>query len=645
MEISHKLRRSLKFCLGNGILWLSLSFIVARQPALALSENSLPPMGWMSFYQSQGGNPTETLVRTTVTNMLAYGWRDAGYRLINIDAGWSAMNRLEDGSITWDTNRFPSGIPALVEWCHSLGFKVGLYTEPTVMTEWGMGSGGHFDQDAQTFADWGIDYIKFDPRQTTGSVEACEAFAQSINKTQRPIFLHSYLQTDFAEWVPITLNSFRKGLDIAGLSVGVIWSQWYSNFVGVAKYSGYVRPGFYIDFETIPATLAETFGEVDMLRGMLSVQAILAAPLIASTMNDPAIYPTDKMLQNPDMIAIDQDPAVIAGRMVVSNSNGGMVWVRPLGYAHSATRAICLFNSDTSTAQDLTVSWQELGLGTNELMEVYDCWFKTNSFERAKITRTVPPGSAALLRLVPPSNLPVSIYQIGLNYLSDYPWNQTTATNGAWTDGATFFMDSWWTSVTYPQPIHKDAAYDGQPLTIKIGETNRSYIKGLGMMTGAQLDYNLNGEATTFHMDFGLDEREIAPRTVALTIWLDGVPVVQREVSYGTLLPIDLNITAKTNITIKAVSAPDTAAYRISLADMQIQVRGLPPILDLAISSSGVVQIGVTGTRQQTVILEQSSDLRAWSAVATNTLTSARWVYSDSQAVTPTPRYYRTILR
>ena len=362
-----KPHRLLKYCLGLGALLLSLS-----EP-LVTAENALPPMGWMSWYQAQGGNPTETLVRTTVTNMLAYGWWNAGYRLINIDAGWSAMNRLEDGSITWNTSRFPNGIPSLVEWCHSLGFKVGLYTEPNAMTTWGIGSGGHFDQDAQTFADWGIDYIKFDPREPPGAKEACEAFAQSIKKTKRLIFLHSYLQTDFDQWVPLTLGSFRKGLDISGPTAEDVWQQWYSNFLGVASYSGYVRPGFYVDLETLQPVLAQAFGKVEWQRGILSVQAILAAPLIAASMNDPAICTADGMLQDPDLIAIDQDPAVIAGRLVVSNSNGGMVWVRPLGHAHSAIRAICLFNSNTNTAQDLTLTWEEIGLGTNEVMTAYDC--------------------------------------------------------------------------------------------------------------------------------------------------------------------------------------------------------------------------------------------------------------------------------
>ena len=478
----------------------------------------------------------------------------------------------------------------------------------------------------------------------TKKARSIQAFAQSIKKTKRSIFLHSYLQTDFDQWVPLTLGSFRKGLDISGPTAEDVWQQWYSNFLGVAKCSGYVRPGFYVDLETLQPVLAQAFGKVEWQRGILSVQAILAAPLIVASMNDPAICTTDGMLQDPDLIAIDQDPAVIAGRLVVSNSNGGMVWVRPLGHAHSAIRAICLFNSNTNTAQDLTLTWEEIGLGTNEVMTAYDCWFKTNSCETVKITRTVAPGSAALLKLIPYSHLQTSIYKIGVNYLSDYPWNQTTTTNGAWTDGSASFMGSWWTSAAYPQPMRKDAAYDGQPLTIKTGETNRSYLKGFGMMTGAQLEYNLNREATTFHMDFGLDEREIAPRTVALTLWLDGVPVVQREVSYGTLLPIDLDVNGKTNLTITAMSTPESAQYRLSLADMTLQVKGLPPVLDLSISSPGLALVGVTGTIQQKVVVERSSNLLTWVPLATNTLTSTRWVYSDPQAISDTPRYYRAVL-
>merc|ERR1719361_1583394 len=86
-----------------------------------------------------------------------------GYDYINIDDCWQARERDADGRLRWNSTRFPSGIPSLASRIHSLGLKLGIYTDVGLRTCQGFpGSFGHFDIDADTFAEWGIDFLKVD---------------------------------------------------------------------------------------------------------------------------------------------------------------------------------------------------------------------------------------------------------------------------------------------------------------------------------------------------------------------------------------------------------------------------------------------------------------------------------------------------
>jgi alpha-galactosidase len=156
---------------------LSRFAVIAAVLAIAVSalDNGmglLPPLGWSSWC-SEGGCETdychEAEVRQVATAMLSNGLHSRGYRWIILDDCWAAGNRTADGSITWDETRFPSGIPALVHWLHTKGFMFGIYTSAGNAT---CSSGGrpypipgsehHYQQDMDTFASWGADYVKVD---------------------------------------------------------------------------------------------------------------------------------------------------------------------------------------------------------------------------------------------------------------------------------------------------------------------------------------------------------------------------------------------------------------------------------------------------------------------------------------------------
>ena len=120
-----------------------------------------PPMGWMTWNLFQG-NINEQLIRETADAMVEGGFRDAGYEYIFIDDLWQG-GRDRENNIIPDPEKFPSGIKALADYIHSKGLKLGIYSDAAQLTCGGWtASLGFEEQDARTFASWGIDYLKYD---------------------------------------------------------------------------------------------------------------------------------------------------------------------------------------------------------------------------------------------------------------------------------------------------------------------------------------------------------------------------------------------------------------------------------------------------------------------------------------------------
>lgn len=121
-----------------------------------------PPMGWNSW-NTFGNNINEDVIRETADALVSTGLRDAGYEYVVIDDCWSLHDRDENGRIVEDPKLFPHGIRALSDYIHSLGLKFGMYSCAGLRTCAGFPSS--FERefiDAQTFADFGVDLLKYD---------------------------------------------------------------------------------------------------------------------------------------------------------------------------------------------------------------------------------------------------------------------------------------------------------------------------------------------------------------------------------------------------------------------------------------------------------------------------------------------------
>ena len=171
------------------------AFLLAQAEPMAPT----PPMGWMSW-NLLADKVNEQDLKQMADAMIGSGMAEAGYRYIFIDDGWQGgRDRL--GNLVADSVKFPSGIKALADYMHDRGLKLGIYSDAAPQTCAGYaGSLGHEEQDARTFAAWGIDYLKYDYCHAPEDVNTAKArykrMADALRASGRDIVL------GICEWGP-----------------------------------------------------------------------------------------------------------------------------------------------------------------------------------------------------------------------------------------------------------------------------------------------------------------------------------------------------------------------------------------------------------------------------------------------------------
>ena len=176
-----------------------------------------PPMGWNSWNHF-ACDVNEELIRSTAEAMVSSGMRDAGYQYVNIDDCWHG-ERDEMGFIQPHAERFPSGMKALADYVHSLGLKLGIYSDAGWKTCAGKpGSRGYEYQDALTYAEWGIDYLKYDWCNTEklNAEGAYLTMRDALFAAGRPIVFSicEWGDNDPWEWAPESGHLWRTTGDI-----------------------------------------------------------------------------------------------------------------------------------------------------------------------------------------------------------------------------------------------------------------------------------------------------------------------------------------------------------------------------------------------------------------------------------------------
>lgn len=370
-----------------------------------------PPMGW-NTWNTFASNINEALIKETAEAMVANGMRDAGYVTIVLDDTWSALERDADGNLQAHPEKFPSGMKALGDFLHERGFKFGIYGCAGRKTCAGHpGSWGHEFQDARKFAEWGVDYLKYD-WCTAGDANPRDAYTRmrdALYAAGRPV-VFSICEWGGSrpwEWAADVGHLWRTTGDITDCYDCVQrWERGWKVILdlqyslvqphdgqnnGIGQYAG---PGHWNDPDMLEVgnaglTLAES-------RAHFSLWCILAAPLMAG--NDvrrmsPEIL---AILTDREAIAIDQDPLGKEGWRFRAEA-GREIWVRELA---GGDWALALLNTGDEAAE-LEVDFQPMWFlgGT---CSVRDIWDKKNvGTTEQPFRKRLESHDVAFLRLTP----------------------------------------------------------------------------------------------------------------------------------------------------------------------------------------------------------------------------------------------------
>lgn len=378
-----------------GAAALVFGLLAARWPSRALDHRlaPTPPMGWNSWNHF-ACNVSDSLVRGEADAIAASGMRDAGYSYVVIDDCWQVA-RDARGNIVADSARFPHGIKALADYVHSKGLKFGIYTDAGTKTCQGRpGTLGHEEQDARTYASWGVDYVKEDWCNARGLNAPAQyaKFRDALARSGRPI-VFSICEWGYNqpwEWAPKTGNLWRTTEDIEDT-----WSSMLDNLDQDAQHATVAGPGAWND----PDMLEVGNGGMtdDEYRAHFSLWAIVAAPLIAGNDVRTMSAATKEILTNREVIAVDQDPLGTQGILVWEQPPELQVWAKPL---KDGSRAVALLNRSGAPAR-ITASFWRTGLRTDSAT-VRDLWAHRDlgTFGR-EFGATVPAHGVVMVKVVP----------------------------------------------------------------------------------------------------------------------------------------------------------------------------------------------------------------------------------------------------
>jgi alpha-galactosidase len=343
-------------------------------PLRSLPDNGLartPPMGWNSWNHFAAA-VDDKVVRETADAMVSSGMTAAGYTYVNIDDTWEA-GRDPEGNIV-PNGKFPD-MKALADYVHSKGLKLGIYSSPGPLTCGGYeGSYGHEDQDARTYAKWGIDYLKYDwcsasrLYRNSDLRPVYQKMGEALQHCGRPIVfsLCEYGGGDVWKWGPeVGGNLWRTTGDIQDN-----WKSMSDIGFNQGRLAPYARPGHWND----PDMLEIGNGGMSAAeyRTHFSLWCMLAAPLMAG--NDLRTMPAETrgILTNREVIAVDQD---VLGKQAVrlAEKAGVEIWAKPL---HDGGLALGLYNRN-AVASAAEFSWKQIGRSSKPVT-LRDAWEHTD---------------------------------------------------------------------------------------------------------------------------------------------------------------------------------------------------------------------------------------------------------------------------
>ena len=378
--------------------------IVGGQHKLALT----PPMGWNSW-NCWAGAVSDKRVREAADAMVNSGLAAHGFQYVNIDDCWEDK-RADDGEIRSNAN-FPD-MKALADYVHSKGLKLGIYSSPGPKTCAGFeASWKHEQQDANTYAKWGVDYLKYDWCSYGGiapnpdrkaMIEPYRVMRAALDNCNRDILFSfcQYGMGDVWTWGAETGgNCWRTTGDISDS-----WNSMAGIGFGQAGHERYAGPGHWNDPDMLVVgkvgwgpSLHKTHLKPNAQMTHISLWCLLAAPLLIGCDMTQMDDFTLALLTNSEVLAVNQDPLGKQAAPVLKIKDKIEVWARPLA---DGTMAVGLFNCGKKPTS-IKVTWADLKLSGPQA--VRDLWMRKDLGRLADgYEATVPPRGVVLVKVGEP---------------------------------------------------------------------------------------------------------------------------------------------------------------------------------------------------------------------------------------------------
>jgi alpha-galactosidase len=419
-------------------LYMCVLFLFCGTNALNNGVGRTPPLGWNTWKtcgeESCGHDIcNEAEIKSVAMAMIQNGMQDLGYNYVNLDDCWASKRNETDQTLTWDAQRFPSGIPTLIDWLHSKGFKFGLYTSAGNQTCSSgnrtypiPGSRGHYGLDAQTFANWQVDYVKLDwcgdiKKDFAVGKKAHVDFAHAMNVSGRAMFLE-VVAGYFFTWsdVPTVANSWRFCTDHH--------DEWKSTNVQMTcrldqktKVAGTPGGWPFMDMLVTGGEGCSPFSKGphcpgqtdDEYRTAFVMWSISQSPLIIAS-DVRVLTPVMKQtLLNKPLIDLHQSIDTPPGKHLAFWDCSELlmceIWGREMSIAATSTGStgtnkmwmVVLLNRG-KRHHNITVDWKTLGMLDTNSANVYDIWSNSTLIDENKtvsFTAEVPSHGTAVIKI------------------------------------------------------------------------------------------------------------------------------------------------------------------------------------------------------------------------------------------------------
>ena len=343
-----------------------------------------PPMGWNSW-NTFGENISEQLIFETADKMVEEGLLDLGYEYLVIDDCWAEKERDENGRLVPDHTKFPNGMKAVADYVHSKGLKFGMYSCVGNLTCGKYpGSFEHEFVDAETFAEWGVDFLKYDYCFHSDIIHGKYLYRRmglALKNCGRDILFSacSWGSDNTAEWIRETgANMWRSTVDIFDTS---------ESFKKITEQQNCILPyggmGCFNDMDMLVVGMNGN-GNVG-LGGMseleykthFSIWALMGSPLMIGCDIRNMDETTRKILSNKDLIAINQDAD--CRQLIKLEMNWPWVYPELQAYARMLENgdiAVGFFNTAPEVHMKFFLGLEQLGLpeSTGQTLEMHELW-------------------------------------------------------------------------------------------------------------------------------------------------------------------------------------------------------------------------------------------------------------------------------